>query len=389
MKFIDVLRIAIGNLRRNKMRTILTVSGVVVGIGTIVFLVTLGFGLQKMVIASTTNLEALKVITITRSKNEDIKLNEALVESIKKKSEVEVATPSLSFSATVKEKAEVSPVVYGIEIDHLDVYDLKTDRNMKFSSEDASEVMVNVNFISALNEVENQIIGKEFTFQLTGFEGAKTEKKLKVIDIIRDDSKGNFGYTPISNLSGLSKEFFNIKVKLADKDQVQSLKKELDSQGLDTSVIKSQVDYINTAFTFINFVLGAFGMIALFVAAIGIFNTMTIALLERTHEIGVMKAIGGRDKDCSSIFIAEASMIGLLGGLFGVFSGWSGGKVIEIILNFLAEKAGGAPPGALFYMPTSFAIQVIVFAFAVSTFAGVWPAKRASKLNPLEALRYE
>ena len=161
--------------------------------------------------------------------------------------------------------------------------------------------------------------------------------------------------------------------------------------GFSTSVIKNQLGAINLAFAIINGLLGAFGMVALFVAAIGIFNTMTISLLERTHEIGIMKAIGGRDKDCSRIFTAEAATIGLMGGAFGMTCGWGIGRLLEVIINFLASKAGPADqvPGHLFYTPPIFTIGVVVFAFLVSTFAGIWPARRASKLNPLEALRYE
>ena len=393
MKMIDVLRIALGNLRRNKLRTTLTVAGVVVGIATIVFLVTLGFGLQKLVVSNTTNLEALKVVTITKSKDENKLLNDALIDNLKKNPEVDLATPILSYSGTVKEKEGIAPVINGVEPKNFAVYDLKTNLNKKFSSDNAGEIMINKNVVTALNETEDQIIGKDFTFDITGLDPTNTAKtisvKLKVIDIIKDDSKGKFGYTPIANLKELNHHFFNIKVKVKQKEKLQEVKKEIESQGFETSVVASQVDAINLAFGVINGVLGAFGMIALFVAAIGIFNTMTISLLERTHEIGIMKAIGGRDKDCSRIFTAEAAIIGFMGGFFGVFSGWGGGKAIELLINFLANKAGGSAPGHLFYTPPTFAIRVVLFAFFVSTFAGIWPARRASKLNPLEALRYE
>jgi ABC-type antimicrobial peptide transport system permease subunit len=101
-----------------------------------------------------------------------------------------------------------------------------------------------------------------------------------------------------------------------------------------------------------------------------------------------MKAIGGRNKDVSRIFTMEAAMIGLLGGLFGVGSGWLLGRLINLMVNYLATSVGGQSNN-FFETPAWFSGAVIAFAFLVSAGAGVWPARRASKLNPLEALRYE
>jgi ABC-type lipoprotein release transport system permease subunit len=101
-----------------------------------------------------------------------------------------------------------------------------------------------------------------------------------------------------------------------------------------------------------------------------------------------MKAIGGRDRDVARIFTIEASLIGLIGGILGVATGWFIGKGINWIINFIATSVGGEA-NSLFLTPLSFAGMVVGFAFFVSTFAGLWPARRAAKLDPLEALRYE
>lgn len=152
--------------------------------------------------------------------------------------------------------------------------------------------------------------------------------------------------------------------------------------------MKDTVDQINQIFIVIQWVLGGFGMIALMVAAIGIFNTLTIALLERTHEIGIMKAIGGRNTDVALVFTAEASMIGFFGGIIGLTGGWVMGVLINLLVNFVATSVGGTA-NYLFFTPVWFASFVVLFAFTISTIAGIMPAVRAAKLDPLEALRYE
>ncbi len=166
------------------------------------------------------------------------------------------------------------------------------------------------------------------------------------------------------------------------------VRKAVESMGFPTTSINDTVDQINQVFVIVQFVLGGFGFVALMVAAIGIFNTLTIALLERTHEIGIMKAIGGRNTDVAFVFTAEASMIGLFGGLFGVSVGWLLGKIINLLINFVATSVGGTS-NSLFSTPWWFALFVVLFAFLVSTIAGILPARRAAKLDPLEALRYE
>jgi putative ABC transport system permease protein len=182
--------------------------------------------------------------------------------------------------------------------------------------------------------------------------------------------------------------YSEIKVKVAERKQVNTIRKTIESMGYPTTSVKDTVDQIDQAFIIIKSVLGGFGMVALFVAAIGIFNTMTISLLERTHEIGVMKAIGGRNRDVARVFTCEAAIIGLLGGLFGVLAGWALGLALNGLVNFIATSVGGEA-NDYFLLPIDFILIVIVFSFVVSTIAGIWPARRAAKLNPLEALRYE
>lgn len=138
----------------------------------------------------------------------------------------------------------------------------------------------------------------------------------------------------------------------------------------------------------INIILLVFGAVALFVSAIGMFNTMTIALLERAQEIGIMKALGASRQDIRKLFLAESIIIGFLGGMFGIIIGYIGIHAVNTGVNALAKSMGGQMFD-LFYIPASFIIFILVFSTAVGLLTGLYPAKRAAELNPLEALRYK
>ena len=127
---------------------------------------------------------------------------------------------------------------------------------------------------------------------------------------------------------------------------------------------------------------------ALTVSAIGMFNTMTIALLERINEIGIMRSIGITRKDIKKIFLLEASIMGLFGGVSGIAIGILGGELVNIGINILAKSFGGQALD-LFYSPLWFIFTVTLFSSIVGFLTGIYPSMKASKLNPLDALRYK
>ncbi len=398
MRLIDILRMAFGNLKRNKMRTALTVSGVIVGIGSIVFLVSLGYGLQRLMVNKVANLDALTVITVRPGTKEDTKINNTTLDKFKSFGEVSVVSPLLSYPAQITDgKATSETIVNGVVPEYFSMEDVKVDHGEKFSNNKAKEAIVSAASLKALNLTNPEnVLNNEYDFRIIQLDDSGNIKKghendvikLKIVGMTNED-KIKFTYVPLDVIKGLNgSNYSSVKVRVAQRKQVTSVRKAIESMGFPTTSVKDTVDQIDQAFVIINSILGGFGMVALFVAAIGIFNTMTISLLERTHEIGIMKAIGGRNNDVARLFIAEASMIGLLGGLMGVLTGWLMGKGINALVNFIATSVGGEA-NSVFYTPISFMAIVVGFAFFVSTFAGIWPARRASKLNPLEALRYE
>jgi len=398
MRLIDIFSMAMGNLRRNRMRTALTVTGVVVGIGAIVFLVSLGFGLQELMVSKVANLDALTVVTVRPGSKDDTDITAEIVERFKSFENVQEVSPILSYPAQITD-GEVSSetVVYGVEPRLFGLEDISVNYGSSEISENSREAIVSVASLKDLNLTNpDQVIGKELEFKIveldaTGNIKEEDEENIIVFKIIglTSEEKTKYAYVPLSIIKNLDGErYSSVKVRVADRKQVANVRKTIESMGFPTTSIKDTVDQIDQAFVIVKTVLGGFGMIALFVAAIGIFNTMTISLLERTHEIGIMKAIGGRNRDVALVFTAEAAMIGFLGGALGVFSGWILGVAIEGLINFIATSVNGEA-NSYFSVPVYFVLGVVGFSFAVSTFAGIWPARRAARLNPLEALRYE
>ena len=158
--------------------------------------------------------------------------------------------------------------------------------------------------------------------------------------------------------------------------------------GFTVTALSKTVDQANKIFSGVQGVLAAFGGIALIVSAIGMFNTMTVTLLERTNEIGVMRTIGASPTDIRVLFLSESMVVGTLGGLVGIGIGVSVGIVLNLLVNILATQFGGVSI-TLFRYPLWFLLFISGFSGVVGFMTGVFPARKASKLNPLDAIRYK
>jgi len=134
--------------------------------------------------------------------------------------------------------------------------------------------------------------------------------------------------------------------------------------------------------------LGIFGSLALAVASIGIVNTLVMAVLERRREIGIMKALGASDGDVRGLFFAEAGAMGFFGGAAGVVLGFTIGRLINFQMNlYLARQH--FPPARISSVPLWLVLVAVVFSIFVSLLSGLYPAARAARLDPVQALRYE
>jgi putative ABC transport system permease protein len=247
----------------------------------------------------------------------------------------------------------------------------------------------------------DEMIGKEmtFTFFVPKSEGVSGESMQSSSERIDSSNKYNIlgvvegedsmVYLNLSYAGNVKIEKYSqAKVKCQSNEIMAQVREKLEGERLLVSALSDTVAQANQVFGVIRLILMLFGIIALVVSAIGMFNTMTIALLERTEEIGIMKSIGASDGAISLMFIMESTIMGFLGGLLGIIIGWAEGEIFNGVINFIATRFGGEKVD-LFYSPLWFILIVIVFAAFVGFLTGVIPARRASRIDPLDALRYK
>jgi putative ABC transport system permease protein len=173
-----------------------------------------------------------------------------------------------------------------------------------------------------------------------------------------------------------------------DTGSLPSVQDEILAKGFAVTALSKTVDQANKIFQGIQGVLAVFGSIALIVSAIGMFNTMTVTLLERTAEIGVMRTIGASSLDIVILFVAEAVIVGLLGGVVGILMGVGIGEIANGLLGVVASKFGGDAV-RIFKYPFLFLLFITTFSGVVGFITGLFPARRAAKINPLDAIRYK
>jgi ABC-type antimicrobial peptide transport system permease subunit len=178
-------------------------------------------------------------------------------------------------------------------------------------------------------------------------------------------------------------------VRVTDPDVLPDVQKRLNELGFNSFSIVDQLKELRTVFLILNSALGLLGGISLLVASFGIANTMIMSILERTREIGIMKAIGAEDREIKLIFFVEAGLIGLMGGVFGALAAWA----IDAVANRLAYRFILQPRGVsyvdFFALPPYLWLGAIIFAVAVAILAALYPAARAARIDPVKALRHD
>ena len=188
--------------------------------------------------------------------------------------------------------------------------------------------------------------------------------------------------------TGKKDTYSSLYVRVKRIQDMKPVRQTIERMGLHVFSISDQLEEFKRGFLIMDSLLGAVGTIALFVAALGIINTMVMSILERTREIGIMKAIGGSENEIRMIFFVEAATIGLIGAFCGLVLGWIVTRIANVIANtqFLPP---GEPPVDFFYFPLWLILGAIAFSIVVSLAAGLYPANRAARIDPVKALRHD
>jgi len=398
MRISDLFYLSLESFKNRKSRVLFTILGVSIGIGAILFLVSLGFGLQQNLLERITTKESLLTFDVVPTEARIIILNEQTLEKISQIENVEKVSPQAILPGQVSLGELTSETIVNlVNPDFFSLGGILPDLGRVFTKEDQQKIVVNSSVAELFNLKADQILGKKLKFliflpkeeEMVKIESFEIEKEFEVIGVIFEAGGPSQVYLKRGDLVELPiKEYQFAKVKIINDKAMEEVREKLIEMGFLVSALSDTIAQANKIFRAIQIVLGIFGVIALIVAAIGLVNTMTISLLERTNEIGIMRAIGASPQDIKKLFLGESLIIGFLGGIGGIGIGILGAEIFNGGINILARTLGGQPVD-LFTYPTWFIIFIILLSTLVGLIAGFWPAKRAAKLNPLEALRYK
>jgi putative ABC transport system permease protein len=263
----------------------------------------------------------------------------------------------------------------------------------------------------APTDAPNQAVGPDE--EAMGFSIVPSEKKFLVVGVTpTSESGGQVGfnnagmYLPLAvaeklqvvqqgDLRDVSRSspaegtrYAALTIRASNPTAVAQIESSVSHMGFQAFSLIDVTRNLRTFFAIFDMFLGIFGSLALAVASLGIINTLVMAILERRREIGVLKALGAADRDVRQLFFAEAGVMGLAGGVFGVLLGWAIGRAIQFATMIYLKRQGMNPPN-IWSVPWWLVLGAIGFAIVVSLASGIYPASRAARLDPVEALRYE
>ena len=454
MKLYDSVELAARNLRESVLRNSLTTLGIAVGVASLVAMLSLGVGLQRM--ASRRLKSSGLFDTVVVSSRRDLRsftreqeengpapaespdLDEAARRNIEKVAGVVEVYPDLRFITELRydDKPHLT-MVSGLAFSSKESDSFEGMQGDFFSSIAAHEVIVQKSFAAELlgkarahgpdeisvAEVAKPLLGKQLVMRYAerasnsgdansaSYSVISRELPLTIVGVTDLDPDSMRGaararlFLPETLLEGLhavqaydfrdstratSSEptYSTLIARVSGAGKVDSVEQAIKKLGFNTFSILDATKSLRRFFAILDLFLGIFGSLALTVASIGIINTLVMAILERRREIGIMKAVGASDSDVRGLFFAEAGAMGLLGGVFGVTLGWIIGRVINFGTNVYLKRQGFAPEN-IWAVPFWLVGLALVFAVVVSLLSGLYPASRAARLDPVQALRYE
>lgn len=459
MKSYDLVKMAGGNLIRHKLRTTLTVLGIVIGSISIILMVALGLGLQDSINSEFAGFNSVDVIQVYKGNNVSDQSRLAEVQSFERLDDLDLeyfesiegvkfATPAIrSYGKFISGQYEVTASLVGVDPSVMSEIGIDLESGRYLEETDAYAAVFGQQAIDNFSQAfanNNQLLRQveeeeteEMDFSLFGLNevykdfdvdvmvdrlqftmdtqySVQAGKTLTDFDVYSVDGVGIIESGDVTQDDLIFMTFDTVKsimddyhrrvgipprtdydsayVKVSNIEDVKRINETIQSRGYQTFAIADILDSIESTLMVMQVALGAIGGISLLVAAIGITNTMVMAITERKKEIGIMKVIGATLKDIQRLFLLEAAMIGTVGGVIGI--GFSVG--ISAIISsswFNAALAGGEASGGgpafSFSIPTWLIISGLGFTTAVGIISGFIPALKAMKSSALEALRNE
>jgi ABC-type lipoprotein release transport system permease subunit len=380
------------------LRTFLTTLGVALGVASIIALVSLGIGLQEITKNQLASLNMLVSIGVSANRDSTNQIDDGAVSKITKTKNVVMVSPGLSTASKMTIGNSTGQVVLqGIKPEALEFEGVTLEAGDAYSNN--SGIVISRGAAKNFNTKDpDSLVGEEVTLDLVSLPNgsndltkAKTASlEAKITGVSSDDSVSSaFISLDVLKRALSADSYSSLKVEVNDRKNVEAVQSEIENMGFVTSSVVDLIQRVDKVFLITQVALGIIGSVALLVALIGIVNIMTVALLERTHEVGVLKAVGATDADIRRIFLYEVAFYGLIGAVLGTLLAIVFGESVNSIICYLMKASAISGSIRLFETPLSFALEMIVLTVLVSLLGGWYPSKRASRLSPAEALRYE
>jgi ABC-type antimicrobial peptide transport system permease subunit len=391
--FFDLIKLSTRVFTVKPTRALLTILGTSIGISTVVFLISLGYGLQFILLGKLiTTQDSLITLQASYPNESAVPLTADEVQKLGKIPNVAEVVPLAEFSGEIK-SGNITGTGVLIRITEPDYFRLSGVQPGvgKIYSDEKPGVVLTSQATKLLSlTVDDKSLGKTISLKAAyqkpdgKTEDIQSPSALSITGLINDDTEPPAAYISPKYLPQTPQIYKETYIKAKDLNSVAPLRDYLINKGM---IISARLDLVNQAQKILNIitiVLGVFGVAALTVSAVGMFNTMIVSFLERTYEVGVMKSLGAMDSDVRNLFLMESAIMGFTGGVAGIALGMLAGVLFNFGLNILAHRLGGQSI-KLFYTPTWFIIMVLASSSFIGLLAGFIPARRASKLSPKEA----
>ncbi|GEM_PF-231678 len=390
-----LLHMALRNISTKKLRSFLTVSGVVIGIGSIFFLLSFGVGIQDLVTKQVIGDKSLKALEVNSPNSKILQLNDDAINRMRSYPHVEKVGLQYSFPGSIAfNGGGVDSVVYGINTDYQSTTSFNLREGRLLDERDPRAIMVNLSALKAIGiedpkKAINQQINLAIPLQKVQANTKEIRDSFTIVGVFESGAGSEiFTIDEIFTTAGVP-VYQQVKVVADETAAIPDLRKQIESNGFQTTSLVDTLEEINKIFKFFNVILISFGSIGMIVAVLGMFNTLTISLLERTKEIGLMMALGGRRSDMRKLFIFEALLISFAGAVIGIITAMAAGTAVNIYLNSGAKGRGVTQSFSVFAYPWWAVVGILAFTTLVGLLVVYFPARRAERINPIDALRRE
>lgn len=397
MSFKTSFKLAINNLKQKKWRTGLTAFGASIGIGGIAIMVGLGIGIQNKVESEVDKISDDRVISVSKADEKAFSNKE--ISELKQLANVSSVTPSYLFFSEIQFNDKSLTTSFSTLKPKRDNKQFEQSEITKgrLPSDNEKGIVLSKKNVKSLNTTIDKILNKnvEVNLQLSSDDGSfntTVKETLKVVGISTDGPFGfEVAYLPeklaekYATASAGNESATSLTVSVESADQIKKVKKKIENLGYTASSDTEQLDKINDYFKMAQVGLGSLAGVSLIVSSIMIGIVLYISVLERTREIGILRAIGARKADIRRLFLSEAAVIGLSAGVIGVV----GAYTVGTLGNLIVEKMMKENAFEVFSLTLPLVVFCIVFSMSISVLAGVFPARKSVKGNTVDSLRYE